>query len=104
MIEYEIKRNDISVKICVDVYFVYRTIQYTIADVLTKQKRKRKWDSVSSSVRDRWEYRQLDIDKRCEYAKKEFLKYVTEDELNSALQFAYDSVKPTPQNTVFRVF
>ena len=103
MFEYEIKKPSGKVKIVIDAYFNYNTVLYTVRDVLTCATRKRKWVSTASMIRDRYEYRQLDLDARSEYAKTEYLKICTEDDIAAALRTAYEKMKPTERNTIFRV-
>lgn len=103
MIEYEIKKPFGKVKISVDVYFDFHTVRYTVRDVLTCAKGKRKYHSIASAVRDRYEYRLLDFEGKEQYAKAEFLKVCTEDDIATALRIAYEKMKPNEKNTAFRV-
>lgn len=103
MIEYEIKKPSYKIKIVVDVYFDYHAVRYTVRDVLTCAKGKRKWLSSANLIRDRHEYRSLDLDKKSDYAKAEYLKICTEDDIAAALRFAYEKMKPNEGNTTFRV-
>lgn len=104
MIEYEIKKPSGKVKIVVDVRYEYGTACYRVCDVLTCAKGKRKWLSTASLIRDRYDYRSLDFDEKSDFAKSEYLKICTEDDIAAALRTAYEKMKPTERNTTFRVF
>lgn len=104
MFEYEIKKPSFKVKIVVDVRCEYGMACYRVCDVLTCAKGKRKWLSNASIIRDRYEYRSLDLGEKSEFAKAEYLKICTEDDIAAALRNAYEKMKPTKQNTTFRVF
>lgn len=104
MVEYEIKNPSGKVKIVVDARFEYGIACYRVCDVLTCAKGKRKWLSTASLIRDRYEYRCLEMAEKSEYAKAEYLKICTEDDIAAALRNAYEKMKPTKRNTTFRVF
>lgn len=56
-----------------------------------------------SIIRDDYKYRSFDFSgtSRCDYAKSEFLKYVTEEQIQQAVNMAYESLKPTQENISF---
>lgn len=97
MKEYIIERADKKIKIVVKIVAGYcssNIVDYRITDILILPKGKRKWLSVSSSIRDDYSYRRLDTDGRREFIKNKFLSYVSIEEIEKAVQIAYDGIKP----------
>ena len=74
------------------------SIKYRV-DLKITPYRKRKSFYLKSEIMNNYKYRSFDnnADKQ-DYAKSEFLKYVTEEQINQAVYMAYESLKPTKEN------
>ena len=92
--EYIIKKPEQTICIEVSIYCDYSKIEYRISDVGIKPKGKRKFDFVAARLRDDHGYRNTDYDKRGAYVKNEYLKLVTEEELQATIAYAYEQIKP----------
>lgn len=95
--------NKDKVKIRVDVYYDNwsSSFRYNVGLEITPY-RKRKSFRLKDELTNDYKYRSFDnnADKQ-DYAKSEFLKYVTEDQINQAVYMAYESLKPTKENIYF---
>lgn len=96
--------NKDKIKIRVNVYCDRWSddIKY-IVDLEITPYRKRKSFYLMSVISDNYKYRSLDNSgmSRHDYAKSEFLKYVTEEQIQQAVNMAYESLKPTQENISF---
>ena len=92
-----------KVKIHVDAYCDTwsRGITYNVDLEITPYRKRTSFRLKSQLIND-YTYRSFDnsTDKQ-EYAKSEFLKYVTEEQLNQAIYTAYERLKPTKENIRF---
>ena len=79
-----------------------RGITYRISLEITPY-RKRKSFYLSSVLSDDYNFRYLEFGSKAreDYAKAEVLKYVTEEQLQAAVDKAYESLKPTVDNIKF---
>lgn len=97
-----VNENGERVEIVVDVrglrYGSDKGITYVVTDVLVTPPRKRKAKSHAAEIRDRYEYRSLDYDKRPEYVHQQFVKLCTQERIDQAVQEAYaklhEQIKP----------
>ena len=92
--EYIIKKPEQTICIEVSIYCDYSKIEYRVSDIGVKSKGKRKFEFVAARLRDDHGYRHTDYDKRSDYVKNEYLKIVTEEEIRSAIAYAYEQIKP----------
>lgn len=96
--------NKDKIKIRVDPNCDYssKNITYKISLEITPF-RKRKSFYLSSVVSDNYSFRRLEFGSKArdDYAKAEVLKYVTEEQLQAAVDKAYESLKPTADNIKF---
>lgn len=97
-----VNENKERVEIVVRVVPQYDGCTYRVEDIYITPYRKRKPISIAAQVRDRYEYRCLDREKRDDYVRQEYLKYCTEEQLWEAVQEAYQELAPKKENIVFR--
>lgn len=96
-----INSNKDKIKIHVEPNCNYssRNIEYKIRLEITPY-RKRKSFYLDYAIRDDYNFRCLEFgsQERNNYAKVEVLKYVTEEQIQTAVNNAYKSLKPTADN------
>lgn len=97
-----VNENKERIEIVVRVYLQYNGCMYRVEDIYITPHKKRKPISVAAQVRDRYEYRCLDCEKRGDYVRQEYLKYCTEEQLWEAVQEAYRKLAPKKEDIVFR--
>lgn len=102
MFIYEVKKDDCKLQILVSIRCSGGAASCTVEDIRRTQKGKRKPISISAQVRDTWEYRRRGYDERGKYVKEQYLKYCTEEDIESAIQYAYSMIKPTLENVAYR--
>ena len=102
--EYMVQKDGYKAKIFVTVpNFDFSDLNYRISDVSILPKGKRKWISIGEDIRERYAYRVLDIERRHQYAKEQYLQYVSWEDMCAALEFAYARLKPDYENIDFIV-
>lgn len=77
-------------------------VKYVVSDIMIRPYRKRKEISVSADVRDRYEYRVLNLEGRAEYTKNVFLQYCTQEQIDQAIQEEYARLAPSDSNVEYR--
>lgn len=97
-----VNENKEHVEIIVKVSLQYNGCTYRVEDIYITPYRKRKPISIAAQVRDRYEYRCLDREKRGDYVRQEYLKYCTEEQVWEAVQEAYRELTPKKEDVVFR--
>lgn len=98
-----VNENKERIEIIVGVSLQYNNgCVYRVEDIYITPYRKRKRISVAAQVRDRYEYRCLDREKRSDYVRQEYLKYCTEEQLWEAVQEAYRELAPKKKDIIFR--
>jgi hypothetical protein len=100
----EVKREDGSkLKIVIEVIEQhYSTLSWRLADVETKEPRKRTWVSHADKIERSFQYRgipyderyKIPYDERFKIKQQELLDLVGEEEVKKAFQYAYDYIKP----------
>lgn len=93
----EVKRKDGSkFKIVINVYeYSYaRGLMWRIADVLTKEPRKRTWVSHANEIERSFQYSGIPYGERFKITQQKLTDLVGEEEVKKAFQYAYDYVKP----------
>lgn len=88
----EFKKED-GTRCVVRVIFTDRG-EWILKDIKYKEKRQREWRYLEYSYRDLYKYRQLDTEKRKEYANKIFTDFVGEERILWAYQNAWEKIKP----------
>jgi hypothetical protein len=63
-------KDQIRIVVRVNNYGRDGSIRFRVCDIMVKPYRKRKEISTAASIRDRYDYRVLDLDGRKEYVKK----------------------------------
>lgn len=91
-------KDRIRIVVRVNHFGLGREIRYRVCDIMVKPYRKRKEISVAAGIRDRYEYRVLGTKERMEYAKKVFLEYCTQEQIDQAVQEEYQRLAPTEDN------
>lgn len=76
-------------------------IRFRVCDIMVKPYRKRKEISIAASIRDRYDYRVLDLDGRKEYVKNVFLEYCTQEQIDKAVQEGYEKLAPSEDNVEY---
>lgn len=74
---------------------------WQIVDIGYKSSRQRKYTYLSTTIRNRYEYRQLDQKEREQYVKEKYIEFVGEDKLKEAVIEAWKSIKPDLENIAF---
>lgn len=87
------RKDKSKVKITVIVMVNFYKKEYDLS-VRTKGYRKKKWNDVIN--RDCYRYRRMSLEQRMAFETVEVLKYVTETEINQALEKAWNSIKFSP--------
>lgn len=92
----EVKREDGSkFKIVIEVteqHFV--ALSWKLADVQTKEPRKRTWVSHADEIERSFQYSGIPYDERFNIKQQKLLDLVGEEEVKKAFQYAYDYIKP----------
>lgn len=95
-VECKIKKENIDVCIIVEIYttYGYSNCEYRIVDIGTKTKEQRKFKFKARNISNDYGYRKLDYKDRQEYVKKMYMSYVTDEDIQKAINFAYEKMKP----------
>ena len=106
IVDYIKQKENYKLKISVYIYIgmgASTALEYRIKDVSLKPKGKRKFTSPYSYITDDYKYRQLgfDTEAKSEYVKNLFLKYCTMEDIQEAVEYAYQQIKPTEDNISF---
>ena len=102
--EYIVQKEEYKAKIIVGIlHFSLSDLTYRISDLEILPKGKRKWISIGTDIRDEYAYRVLDFDGRSQYAKEQYLKYVSWEDLCAAVDHAYAQLKPDYEHVDFRI-
>ena len=80
--------------IIVDFVDNYGEFVWRIADIKYKTSRQREYRYYSTSFRDDYSYRKLDINERKEYIMKKYEEFVGRDKMNEAVMAAWEMIKP----------
>lgn len=80
-------------------------VDYRIVNIGIIPYRKRKERFLASSIKDRYDYRNLPYDskEREQYIRDEMLKYVSSEQLDVAVKNIYKMIEPTDENVRFWV-
>ena len=99
----EVKREDGSkFKVIIEISdYSYREIQWKLADVLTKEPRKRTWVSHANEIERSFQYSGIPYDERFKITQQKLTDLVGEEEVKKAFQYAYDYIKPDVLKGVF---
>lgn len=104
MFEYIIQKDGYKVKIIVRISCDYSKVNYRISDILTLPKGKRKWLSTAGFIIDDYSYRRLGQTHREAYVKERYLKICTIEDIENAVNAAYNKNKPSADNVMFGVY
>ena len=90
----EVKREDGSkFKVIIEISdYSYREIQWKLADVLTKEPRKRIWIGHVTSIEN--SLRGVDFEEKNRIIQQRLTDLVGEEWVKKAYQYAYDYIKP----------
>lgn len=79
--------------------YLSQGITYRI-DLVVTQYKKRKSIRISYELRDDYKYRNLEFGSQAreDYVKAKMLEYVTEEQIQEAVNKAYEALKPTADN------
>lgn len=99
----EVKREDGSkFKIVIDISEKgFSNLCWSLADVLTKEPRKRTWVSQSVKIGESFRYSGTPYGERFKITQQKLLDLVGEEEIKKAFQYAYDYIKPDVLKEVF---
>ena len=67
---------------------------WRIADIGYKTSRQKTYRYLSSTIRESWDYRKLNIEERDEFVLKKYIDFVGEEKLKKAIIAAYKSLEP----------
>ena len=92
----EVKREDGSkFKIIIDISEQrYSTLSWKLADVQTKEPRKRTWVSHADKIERSFQHSGIPYDERFKILRQTLTDLVGEEEVKKAFQYAYDYIKP----------
>ena len=94
-------KDQIRIVVRVNNYGRDGSIRFRVCDIMVKPYRKRKEISTAASIRDRYDYRVLDLDGRKEYVKNVFLEYCTQGQIDKAVQEEYEKLAPSEDNVEY---
>lgn len=94
-------KDQIRIVVRVNNYGRDESIRFRVCDIMVKPYRKRKEISIAASIRDRYDYRVLDLDGRKEYVKNVFLEYCTREQIDKAVQEEYEKLVPSEDNVEY---
>lgn len=94
-------KDQIRIVVRVNNYSRDESIRFRVCDIMVKPYRKRKEISIAASIRDRYDYRVLDLDGRKEYVKNVFLEYCTQEQIDKAVQEEYEKLAPSEDNVEY---
>lgn len=95
-------QQDIIIVVDLQVGYGYQNNNvWQIVDIGYKTSRQRKYTYLSTTIRDRYEYRQMDQKGREQYVKEQYVKFVGEDKLKEAVMEAWKSIKLDLENLSF---
>lgn len=94
-------KDQIRIVVRVNNYGRDESIRFRVCDIMVKPYRKRKEISIAASIRDRYDYRVLDLDGRKEYVKNVFLEYCTQKQIDKAVQEEYEKLVPSEDNVEY---
>ena len=99
----EVKREDGSkFKIVIEVSEqYYSTLSWKLADVETKEPRKRTWVSHANKIERSFQYSGISYNERFKIKQQKLLDLVGEEEVKKAFQYAYDYIKPNILKEIF---
>lgn len=96
MYDFVINRENGDVKITIHLISSYgEKPKFWVKDVATRERGKRKWNSIGVIQRDTYSYRKLDYNLREKYTKETVLKYCTMEEIEKAIDCYLESIRPT---------
>ena len=98
----EVKREDGSkfkIEIEIGEYSYSRGLEWRIADVMTKEPRKRTWIGHKYSIEN--SLRGVDFKEKGKIIQQRLTDLVGEEEVKRAFQYAYDYIKPDVLKEVF---
>lgn len=92
----EVKREDGSkFKIVIEISEEhYSRLSWRVADVMTKEPRKRTWVSHANEIERSFQYSGIPYGERFKITQQKLTDLVGEEEVKKAFQYAYDYVKP----------
>ena len=102
--QYIVEKENHKICIEVEAYVRHLNFEYSIADIGTKPKGKRKFNFIARQISDSYEYRRRNQEERAIYAKEQFLKYVSEAEIEAAVDYVYSQIKPDFGEITYKVF
>ena len=94
-------KDQIRIVVRVNNYGRDGSIRFRVCDIMVKPYRKRKEISTAASIRDRYDYRVLDLDGRKEYVKNVFLEYCTQEQIDKVVQEEYEKLAPSEDNVEY---
>lgn len=94
-------KDQIRIVVRVNNYGRDGSIRFRVCDIMVKPYRKRKEISTAASIRDRYDYRVLDLDGRKEYVKNVFLEHCTQEQIDKAVQEEYEKLAPSEDNVEY---
>ena len=94
-------KDQIRIVVRVNNYGRDESIRFRVCDIMVKPYRKRKEISIAASIRDRYDYRVLDLEGRKEYVKNVFLEYCTQEQIDKAVQEEYGKLAPSEDNVEY---
>lgn len=94
-------KDQIRIVVRVNNYGRDESIRFRVCDIMVKPYRKRKEISIAASIRDRYDYRVLDLDGRKEYVKNVFLEYCTQEQIDKVVQEEYEKLAPSEDNVEY---
>ena len=101
MYEIIIDKGDCKYKLKIRILtgIAYSDFGYQLCGLYTLPKRKRRWHSMSDEWRGDCEYRRTEYDKRDDFIKNKYLEYLTQDDIDCALNQVYEKLLPRKENT-----
>lgn len=103
--EFIVQKETYKAKIAVvPAEYGYGEWKYRIYNLSILPKGKRKWISVTHDISDRYDYRNLKFNSedRQRYILERYLEYVTEEDIQNAVNYAYEQLKPELNKIEFR--
>lgn len=101
--DYIVQKDDYKAKIAIVFNDPWNNgIPYTIIDLSILPKRKRNWKSVTVEIKESHGYYIQKTEDRGAYLKEQYLQYITEEDIQSAVNYVYEQFKPEPDKIQFR--
>lgn len=89
------KENGNEITIHVSIFNDFTKLEFKIEDITIRPFRKQKSISLRSQIIDSYGYRRMEYNEREKHLMQEYLKYVTEEQLNEAILNTWEFIKST---------